>query len=69
MALLPAGMHHRLEVGREAVAARRLTVQRGLAPKHEAAEVLLGVVVGGLDDFLADRAPQRRLVLEDVVAV
>ena len=52
--LLAAGVDDRLEIGGKTFAALALTSQRRLAPKDEASQFLLRVVVGRFDAFLRD---------------
>lgn len=53
--LLSAGVNDRLEFGGEAISALAVAAERRLAPEHEAAQLLLCVVVGRLDSAKAPR--------------
>ena len=66
--LLAAGVDDRLEICGKPIAAFAVTSQRCLAPEDEGTELLLSVVVGRLDAFLRDEAPEGLAVVEDVRA-
>ncbi|MDX2014826.1 MAG: hypothetical protein SFW67_31810 [Myxococcaceae bacterium] len=66
--LLPAGLNDGLQVGGEGVPAGALATERRLPPEYEAADFLLGVVVGWLDAIVRREAPESVPVLEDVLA-